>query len=63
MDGLGARELAAADEKLFKGLYGTYYISESKFPENRKMGQVKAAFKRGVTSERANDSFGNAKFE
>ena len=56
MDGIGARELAAAGEKLFEGLYGIYSrsINESKFPENWKTGQVSAAFKSGAPSERAN---------
>ena len=56
MDGIGARELAAAGEKLFEGLYGIYNrsINESKFPDNLKTGQVIAAFKSGAPSERAN---------
>ena len=56
MDGIGARELAAADERLFEGLYGIYNrsINESKFPDNWKRGQVNAAFRSGVPSERAN---------
>ena len=53
MDGISARELTAAGEKLFEGLYGIYSrsISESKFPDKWKTGLVNAAFKRGTSSE------------
>ena len=50
MDGIGAREVAAAGEKLSEGLYRIYNrsINESKFPDNWKTGQVIAAFKSGA---------------
>ena len=56
MDGIGARELATAGEKLFEGYYGIYNrsINERTFLDNWKTGQVNAAFKNGAPPKRAN---------
>ena len=53
MDGKAVMELDAAGVKLFEGLCGIYSrgITESKFSEYWKKGQVHAGFKQGEFSE------------